>query len=241
MRIPSLVAVSSFVVAASAQLLGSLRTGVYLPDANPDALRPFYKPSPLEAKAELVRAERVYDDQRQMQRQQQRVLYGENPEEDVHAEGHGVQLLMTDAMGVNRDISIFAGLTRQVENLMYRLQDPSLDTLVLAPTNTVMQNLPRKPWEDAPEAEPMSPNAGPHGEERRALQNIERFVLSHVVFGYGFHQPKQKSKCGTGASDLWYEKSGANVVVHSDSKVANVVKMERVGNGQVWSVDSALY
>ncbi|KAK7204970.1 hypothetical protein BZA70DRAFT_278772 [Myxozyma melibiosi] len=242
MKFSTLFTVSAITAAASAQLLvGNLRSDVYLPQANdPDALKPFYKSSALEAKAQAARAERVLDQKQLATKKQQHVLYGEMPEEEVHSEGHGVQLLLTDAMGVNRDISIFAGLTRQTENLMYRLQDPALDTLVLAPTNGVMQNLPRKPWEDAPDADPISPNAGPHGDERRALENIEKFVLSHVVFGYSFQQPGHKSKCGSGLSDLWYEIAGDKVTVHSDKKAANVVKMERVGNGQVWTIDDVL-
>lgn len=50
----------------------------------------------------------------------QDVLYGEDAAEgqSMDGEGHGITLLMTDALGVDREISIFAGLVRQIEDLV---------------------------------------------------------------------------------------------------------------------------
>ncbi|KAK9483805.1 hypothetical protein V1527DRAFT_444792 [Lipomyces starkeyi] len=169
----------------------------------------------------------------------QKVLYGE-VDNDVASKGTAVQLLMTDALGIDREISIFASLVRQVEGLMWRLQDRSEDTLVLAPTNEAMQALKRKPWED----EETTEHSDPIDEERRAMENIARFVLSHVVNDYGFDAPGQKKKCGAGVSDLWYESAGDHMVVHAEKTSgevkADVVKTESTGNGQVWTVDDVL-
>ncbi|KAJ8102443.1 hypothetical protein POJ06DRAFT_265308 [Lipomyces tetrasporus] len=219
--------VATFAAAsASAQLLAAnLRNDYYLPNpSSPQAVKPFMM------------------DDKDMQfaaKGGQKVLYGE-VDNDVASKGNGVQLLMTDALGIDREISIFAGLVRQVEGLMWRLQDRSKDTLVLAPTNVVMQSLKRKPWED----EETTERGDAREEERRAMENIERFVLSHVVNDYGFDGPGERKKCGAGISDLWYESAGDHKVVHaqkaSGGVKADVVKTEGTGNGQVWTINNVL-
>ncbi|KAK9385225.1 hypothetical protein V1515DRAFT_574849 [Lipomyces mesembrius] len=219
-------AIAFAAASASAQLIAAdLRNDYYLPNPkSPKEVKPFLmtdKDSQFEATG------------------RQKVLYGE-VDNDVASKGTGVQLLMTDALGIDRGISIFASLVRQVEGLMWRLQDRSKDTLVLAPTNEAMQGLKRKPWED----EETTEHNDPIDEERRAMENIARFVLSHVVNDYGFDAPGEKKKCGAGVSDLWYESTGDHMVVHAEKKSggvkANVVKTESTGNGQVWTVDDVL-
>ncbi|KAK9375225.1 uncharacterized protein V1513DRAFT_443157 [Lipomyces chichibuensis] len=227
MRFLTIFAAAIFAAAsASAQLIvADLRNDYYLPNQNsPKEVKPFLmtdKDSQFEATG------------------RQRVLYGE-VDNDVASKDTGVQLLMTDALGIDRKISIFASLVRQVEGLMWRLQDRTKDTLVLAPTNEAMQALKRKPWED----EEITEHSDPIDEERRAMENIARFVLSHVVNDYGFAAPGEKKKCGAGVSDLWYDGAGDHMVVHADKKTgevkADVVKTESTGNGQVWTVDDVL-
>ncbi|KAK9238797.1 hypothetical protein V1525DRAFT_374083 [Lipomyces kononenkoae] len=211
---------------ASAQLiLGDFRNDYYLPNpSSPEAVKPFLMgDKDLQFKANG----------------RQNVLYGE-VDNDVASKGTGVQLLMTDALGVDREISIFASLVRQVEGLMWRLQDRSQNTLVLAPNNEAMQKLKRKPWEGEETAE----HSDPIDEERRAMENIARFVLSHVVNDYGFDAPGEKKKCGAGVSDLWYENEGDHMVVHAAKKggdiEADVMKSESTGNGQVWTLNDVL-
>ncbi|KAK9458607.1 uncharacterized protein V1516DRAFT_656995 [Lipomyces oligophaga] len=234
--------------AASAQLLAAdLRADFYLPsaDSQADAFAPFRIEKSTTAKAKSERFSKMLQIQKDQDTSRKRVLYGELKDQtDVETAGHGVQLLMTDALGVDREVSIFAGLVRQVEELMYRLQDPAKDTMVLAPTNKVMQALPRKPWEDSPDQDPVDVESGARGEEERALENIQRFVLSHVVYGYGFPQEGQKVKCGAGVSDLWFSKDSETTVVHrkntKDEMEATVLATKSTGNGQVWTIDQAL-
>ncbi|KAK9367564.1 hypothetical protein V1509DRAFT_626315 [Lipomyces kononenkoae] len=228
MRFLTIFSVVIAIAAASVSgqlILGDLRNDYYLPNpSSPKAMKPFLMgDKELQFKANG----------------RQSVLYGE-VDNDVASKGTGVQLLMTDALGVNREISIFAGLVRQVEGLMWRLQDRSKNTLVLAPNNEAMQKLQRKPWEDEETVE----HGDPIDEERRAMENIARFVLSHVVNDYGFDAPGEKKKCGAGVGDLWYENAGDHMVVHALKKgsdiEANVVESESTGNGQVWTLNHVL-
>ena len=54
-------------------------------------------------------------------------------------------LSISDVIGKERIISIFAGFTRDVESVSKRLNDNERNTTVLAPLNSAMQKLPRKP------------------------------------------------------------------------------------------------
>ncbi|KAK9453863.1 hypothetical protein V1511DRAFT_45433 [Dipodascopsis uninucleata] len=231
--VKTLVILALLVVSSNAQLIAAdVRNNYYLPNpASLEALKPF-----LVSDSSKIGIKEVAKDKMS----QRPVLYGETDENVLSAEGSNVKILMTDALGVDRDISIFAGLVRQVESLMYRLQDRDAETMVLAPSNHAMQNLPRKPWESADQSE----SGDPMEDERRAMANIEKFVLSHVVYGQGLEKPGEKKKCGAGISDIWYNEDHGEKVVVSSKKHADVsalvVKSQDTGNGIVWTIDGAL-
>lgn len=54
-------------------------------------------------------------------------------------------LSISDVIGKERVITIFAGFTRDIDTISKRLNDNSQNTTVLAPLNSAMQKLPRKP------------------------------------------------------------------------------------------------
>ncbi|KAK9447936.1 uncharacterized protein V1518DRAFT_438500 [Limtongia smithiae] len=240
-------ALASLATAQYIALIGGAdhETHVYLPDtADVDALQPFMATSESASPPAADRFAATLDKSARRQklvddRAAQRVLYADTD----NSNSDGVSLLMTDALGVNREISIFAGLVRQVETLMYRLQDPTKNTLVLAPTNVAMQAFPRKPWEDAPGTVDDVHSHSPMDDERRAMKNIETFVLSQVVFDYSFAGPEHRKTSAAGSAELWYE-AGETNIVHSSGPVgelsAKVLAVEGTGNGQVWTVDRVL-
>lgn len=55
--------------------------------------------------------------------------------------------IISDVLGRERSVSIFASFSRDVESVAERLQDGSLNATVLAPSNAEIAKLPRKPWE----------------------------------------------------------------------------------------------
>ena len=91
-------------------------------------------------------------------------------------------VVISDVIGKERIINIFAGFTRDIETITKRLDDNDQNTTVLAPLNSALQKLPRKPWEDAREYGALGEAAyeGQSGEER-AQRNLRRFVEAHVV------------------------------------------------------------
>lgn len=91
--------------------------------------------------------------------------------------------LLSDVIGRNREISIFSGLTRDVDSATSLLEDSSCNFTILAPLNSAVQQLPRKPWEDERDYNEYGIEeayAGAAG-SARAKNNLKRFVLGYVV------------------------------------------------------------
>lgn len=122
------------------------------------------------------------------------------------------EIIISDVIGRERSINIFAGFTRDIEEISNRLETNAENTTVLAPLNSEIQKLPRKPWEDLRDYETLGEQAydGSGGEER-AHKNLRRFVEAHIV-------PKSPWKEGEKVSSLdggqlwWDERDGKKYV-----------------------------
>lgn len=135
-----------------------------------------------------------------------------NPPTDPPAGGPGT-VILSDVMGRDRSINIFAGLVRDVEGVSRRLDDQSQNSTVLAPLNSAMEKLPRKPWEDPQEYDKLGADAY-EGDEgwKRAQRNIRRFVETHVVPQNPWAEG-EKVKTLDGDGEVWWEeKDGVKVV-----------------------------
>lgn len=91
--------------------------------------------------------------------------------------------MISDVLPKTKGINIFAQLTRDFDPIASRLNDSSKNITVLAPRNSAVQALPRKPWEDPEDyAKFGDVNAyeGQDGQDR-AKRNLERFVEAHLV------------------------------------------------------------
>lgn len=103
-------------------------------------------------------------------------------------------VVLSDVMGRDRSINIFAGFTRDIESVSRRLDDAAQNTTVLAPLNSAIEKLPRKPWEDPRDYGALGANAyeGDDGSER-AQKNLRRFVEAQYVYP---PYPMFKVHCG---------------------------------------------
>ncbi|KAI4171456.1 MAG: hypothetical protein LQ343_004194 [Gyalolechia ehrenbergii] len=139
-------------------------------------------------------------------------------------------IIISDVIGKDRSINIFAGFTRDIDNISKRLDDDSQNTTVLAPLNSEIQKLPRKPWEDPEDYGALGEAAyeGSAGEDR-AHRNLRRFVEAHVI-------PTSPWKEGVkitsvGGEELWWEnKDGVRIVHPGKLEVSSVAN--RVSNGE---------
>lgn len=126
--------------------------------------------------------------------------------------GDGDSVILSDVMGKDRSINIFAGFTRDIGSIADRLSAAGSNTTVLAPTNSAITSLSRKPWEDPQEYAALGADAyeGPDGEDR-AHRNLRRFVESHVV-PVAPWQEGEKVKTIAGQTVWWEKKDGKKLV-----------------------------
>ncbi|KAL8949910.1 MAG: hypothetical protein Q9222_004023 [Ikaeria aurantiellina] len=139
---------------------------------------------------------------------------------------------ISDVLGNDRVINIFAGFTRDIDAISKRLNDDTQNTTVLAPLNSEIQKLPRKPWEDPEDYENLGQSAydGSAGEDR-AHKNLRRFVEAHIIPTSPWKEgEKVKSIRG---EELWWEsKNGARTIQPGNIAVSSIAN--EVANGEVW-------
>lgn len=129
------------------------------------------------------------------------------------------EVIISDVIGKDRIINIFAGFTRDIEAISKRLDDHTQNTTVLAPLNSEMSKLPRKPWEDPKDYGALGQNAydGADGEDR-AHRNLRRFVEAHIVPASPW---KEGEKLQTlGGTKVWWESKGGKKTVSGVSSYA---------------------
>ena len=148
-------------------------------------------------------------------------------------------VILSDVIGSQRSINVFAGFTRDISTVASRLDTASLNTTVLAPTNSALSALPRKPWEDPEDYSKLGAEAysGKDGEDR-AHRNLRRFTEAHVVFASPWKEGEKAERMGGG--ELWWEqKDGKTLIQPGNVEVERVAS--RVANGEVWVVKDMLH
>ena len=81
-------------------------------------------------------------------------------------------VLISDVLGRDRSINIFAGFTRDFAPVTQRFEDSSLNTTILAPVNSAIVSLPRKPWEDPADYDQLGTEAYEGMMDRRERSGI---------------------------------------------------------------------
>jgi hypothetical protein len=122
-------------------------------------------------------------------------------------------VMLSDVMGKERSINIFAGFTRDVQSISQRLDDSAQNSTILAPLNSAVDRLPRKPWEDARDYDTLGTNAyeGEDGQER-AQRNLRRFAEAHIVPASPWPE-NDKVKTLLGDREVWWEEKDGKKVV----------------------------
>jgi len=147
-------------------------------------------------------------------------------------------LLISDVIARNQRIGIFSSFTRDIDSVSSRLESSAVNTTILAPENSEMAKLPRKPWEDPEDYQILGAEAysGDDG-QNRAQENLKRFVEAHIV-------PTSPWKAGErvrtlAASEVWWEsRDGKQYVQPGNVEVAEVA--DKVANGEVWILRGVL-
>jgi hypothetical protein len=121
-------------------------------------------------------------------------------------------VIISDVIGKTQNIAIFSGLTRDIDAVSGRLDNASQNATVLAPNNSVMRDLKRKPWEDPDDYDNLGADAyeGASGQDR-ARGNLERFVQRHIIPESPWEEGK-KVKTLSGNEIWWESKDGQKKV-----------------------------
>ncbi|KAI0541897.1 hypothetical protein GGR58DRAFT_455470 [Xylaria digitata] len=147
-------------------------------------------------------------------------------------------VLISDVMGRDRSVNVFAGFARDVEVVAKRLDDSAVNSTVLAPLNSAIDKLPGKPWEDPNEYSALGATAydGDEGRER-ARRNLRRFVEAHVVPLSPWGENERSRSLLDSDREIWWEKKGGVMLLQPDGiEIQSVAS--KVGNGEVWIIKS---
>ncbi|GAB7328798.1 hypothetical protein MBLNU13_g00688t1 [Cladosporium sp. NU13] len=147
-------------------------------------------------------------------------------------------VILSDVIGAQRSINVFASFTRDISSVSSRLDSAGLNTTVLAPTNSALSALPRKPWEDPEDYAKLGAEAysGKDGEDR-AHRNLRRFAEAHIVFASPWKEGEKAERMGGG--ELWWEsKDGKTLIQPGNVEVERVAT--KVANGEVWVLKDVL-
>ncbi|KAI9776428.1 MAG: hypothetical protein M1816_005322 [Peltula sp. TS41687] len=146
--------------------------------------------------------------------------------------------ILSDVLGKERSINIFAGLTRDVESVSKRCEDDSQNSTVLAPKNSVLAGMPRKPWEDAEDYSAFGEKAydGSDGRDR-ANKNLRRFVEAHIMPVSPWPEGEEV-RAMNGRTLRWEMKDGKKMIQPGNVEVTSVAN--QVANGEVWIVNGVI-
>jgi hypothetical protein len=146
------------------------------------------------------------------------ILGGQSPLRDYIMPPAGEVLsgvIISDVIGKTQDIAIFSGLTRDISAVAGRLDDGAQNATVLAPSNSVMRTLKRKPWEDPEDYDKFGTNAYEGGDgSDRANKNLAHFVQRHIVPASPWKEG-EKIKTLAGNEVWWETKDGQKKVSQS--------------------------
>ncbi|KKZ62696.1 hypothetical protein EMCG_00379 [[Emmonsia] crescens] len=143
-------------------------------------------------------------------------------------------LFVSDILAKTREVNIFSSLTRDIEPVSARFNNETERSTVLAPLNSAIQGLPRKPWEDPADYETFGDKAAYAGKEGegRAARNLRRFVEAHIVPASPWPSQEKIETVG-GGSIYWKKGDDGKVYIHP-GKIEVQRIMTQASNGEVW-------
>ncbi|KAA8648480.1 hypothetical protein EYZ11_002029 [Aspergillus tanneri] len=147
--------------------------------------------------------------------------------------------IISDVLPKTRGINIFASLTRDFESVESRLSDPARNLTVLAPRNSAIQNLPRKPWENPDDYAQFGEANAYEGEDGqdRARRNLKRFVDAHIVSSSPWEKGEEVETLG--GDKLRWIKEGDKIYIQPGNVEVDSIA-EKVSNGEVWILNSII-
>ncbi|OAA31999.1 FAS1 domain-containing protein [Moelleriella libera RCEF 2490] len=130
---------------------------------------------------------------------------------------------LADIIGPQRSISSFSSFSRLSQNTADALSNRQTNLTVLAPLNSAIDEMSRKPWVDAGGSSPESAN-----------HMIESFVKAHLVAKAPWKEgDRAKTLAGNDEEIWWEERHGKRVIMPDGIEVDRVAS--QVANGELVS------
>ncbi|KAG5915388.1 hypothetical protein E4U42_008096 [Claviceps africana] len=157
---------------------------------------------------------------------------------DKYAPKPQTSVSLADTIGPNRSISSFSSFTRLNPATARLLDDLTARMTLLAPLNSAIDHLPRKPWQPPPDDQD-HPGHDVDAQDR-ARNNLDRFVRAHILMGTAPWEEGVQAETLTGGRPIWWEArdDGVRVVCPDGIEVERVAA--RVANGELWIVKGVL-
>ena len=145
--------------------------------------------------------------------------------------------LISDILGIDKSITILTEYSLGLAEIAERLQDSSKYTIVLAPSNTAIMAMERKPWQDADPAS-KAPLLTAEDKDTRASDNIARFIKSHIVALDSASWKADVKKHNLLGQPLWYATNDNQRSIQPENiEVRNIRKAK---NGEIWTINHIL-
>ncbi|KAG5970704.1 hypothetical protein E4U55_001507 [Claviceps digitariae] len=176
------------------------------------------------------------------------------PAHDKYAPKPQTSVSLSDIIGPHRSISSFSSFTRVNPLTAQLLDDLTARMTVLAPLNSAIDALDRKPWEErSPDEQHQEQDQdqarqavydgdGQEGQER-AKHNLDEFVRAHIVMGEAPWEEGVKAETLAGGRrrrEIWWEERGDGVRVVCPGGIEVERVAGRVANGELWIVKGVL-
>lgn len=152
--------------------------------------------------------------------------------------GNGNGQTISDVLPRNQQISIFTSFTRDISSISTGFESTIQKFTVLAPEDSEIKNLPRKPWENPGDYSAFGEGAyeGQSGVDR-AQDNLKKFVEAHVVPSSPWREGEKVKTLG-GREVWWEKKDGKKLIQPQSLEVLSVA--DKVSNGEVWVLKGVL-
>lgn len=140
---------------------------------------------------------------------------------------------LTDILGTYRSITSFSSFARLHESTTSLLSSLDSNTTVLAPLNSAVDALPRKPWEEDPRGGAGAVSYEGEDGRERAQRNLRTFVEAHLVARSPWDEGVRATTVAGGGREIWWEDRGAGkrFIMPDGVEVEQVAS--QVANGEV--------
>lgn len=147
-----------------------------------------------------------------------------------------------DVIGIDKRASIMSDYALAVDDVARRLSDPDRRTLILAPLNSAIVALPRKPWLGDANADTNTEEVDTQRDEASADRNIARFVQDHVVDGFPIGAGSSVTTLsGQTLKVVQDDENEKKVLIQDGAGVSHrVLATQTASNGAIWLLDGVL-